>query len=98
MKFDISTLISVASFLGGVGATLLGVGRWYDSAQRKKFASEREFEHLKRDYQTLSKALAHVDERQEELFAYVVEMRGALSVVLKQQGGPDLPKLRMEES
>jgi hypothetical protein len=98
MKLDISTLISVASFLGGVGATLLGVARWYNSTQHKKFAAEREFQHLKNDYQTLSKAVSHIDDRQEELFSYIVEMRGALSVVLKQQGGPDLPRLRTEQT
>jgi hypothetical protein len=98
MKPDISTLISVFSFAGGVGATLLGVGRWYNSTQHKKFAAEREFQHLKRDYETLSKAVAHIDDRQEELFSYIVEMRGAMSVVLKQQIGPDLPKLRAEQS
>jgi hypothetical protein len=97
MKFDISTLISVASFLGGVGTTLLGVGRWHSDTQRKKFAAEREFEHLKRDHATLSAAVAHIDDRLEELFDYVVEMRGAVSVVLKQQGGPDLPKLHTEK-
>lgn len=97
MKPDISTLISLLSFTGGVGATLLGVARWYNAAQRKAFAAEREFQHLKNDYKTLADAVAHIDDRQEELFSYVVEMRGALSVVLKQQGGPDLPKLRTEQ-
>jgi hypothetical protein len=98
MKPDIHTLISFLSFAGGVGATLLGVARWYNKTQQKKFAAEREFQHLKNDYQTLSKAVEHIDDRQEELFAYIVEMRGAMSVVLKHQGSPDLPKLRAEQS
>jgi hypothetical protein len=97
MRPDINTLISLLSFTGGVGATLFGAARWYHTAQRKAFAAEREFQHLKTDYAALAAAVAHMDDRQEELFSYVVEMRGALSVVLKQQGGPDLPKLRTEQ-
>jgi hypothetical protein len=98
MKPDINTLISVLSFAGGVGATLLGVARWYNGTQHKKFAAEREFQHLKRDYETLSKAVAHIDDRQEQLIATVVEMRGALSVLLREKGGAGLPTFPLKET
>jgi hypothetical protein len=99
MKFDINTIISLASFFGGVGATAVTGFRWYNTAQRQKFAAEREFKHLQRDYKALSETVAHMDQRIEDLMDTLIEMRGALSVALRAQGvsNIDLPKIPNEE-
>jgi hypothetical protein len=82
MKFDLSTEIAIGSFLMGVGSTLVAGYRWRRESDRKQFAAEREFNHLKNDNEQLRGFVSALDTKVDELHAAVVETRGAISVLL----------------
>lgn len=50
----IETWIAIISFLLGLGATFNGVIIWYANSEKKKYAAERDFSHLKNNYQQLT--------------------------------------------
>jgi hypothetical protein len=81
---DISSLISIGSFLLGASGSAVGSVRWFRESQRKQFAAERDVEHLKRDNVQLREYVIKIDDNVESLTSAVVEMRSALSIVLRQ--------------
>lgn len=57
-------LITIAT---GLIATLGGAIAWYRSTIRKEYASERDFNHIRREIQSLSQAIAHhADETEQQ--------------------------------
>lgn len=52
-----SDSIAIISFLIGLGTTLAGVTAWYTSAVKKKYAAEREFQHLRRNQEQIQTGL-----------------------------------------
>ncbi|MBE9031601.1 hypothetical protein IQ266_17855 [filamentous cyanobacterium LEGE 11480] len=99
-KLDIPTITSLGSFLIGVGSTSFAAWRLYDNAQRKKFAAEREFNHLKRGNDQLKIQVVDLDKKVDELTAVTVELRGAVSILIDRQCKPELnaPTLKPWES
>ena len=51
----IGLVMGVISFLGGVVM-------WHKGSVEKRYAAQRDFQHLKRNYQQLTTALDHLDE------------------------------------
>lgn len=51
-------LFSYASVVLGLISTLLGGFAWYRGMVRKRYAAERDFEHLRRSFEGLSGAIA----------------------------------------
>jgi hypothetical protein len=99
MKFDLNTEIALGSFLMGIGSTLVAGYRWQREHDRKMFAAEREFNHLKNDNEQLKGFVITLENKVDELHAAVVETRGAISVLLgrslpcETNPTPQLPKV-----
>ena len=57
----IALVISIASFLGGLIM-------WYRGSVEKRYAAERDFNHLKRNYEQLAASLAALMQAEDERF------------------------------
>ena len=84
---DLNNLITLLTFLGGgiagITGTLLGLARWYASSEKKKYAAERDFQHLKRAQEQLSEGLKLISEEVEILNKAVLRLETLLSGRLK---------------
>ena len=63
---DVESMVSLCLGLAGF---LTGVGLWYRGAVQKSYAAQRDFEHLKRNYQQLSQVLKQISEQMDDLGA-----------------------------
>lgn len=52
----------------GLMTATAGAIAWYSANVRKQYAAERDFQHLKRNYESLSQAIAQVIQDQDERF------------------------------
>ena len=59
-QVDIQSVISLLTFMAGAGSAVWGMLQYYSSSEKKKFAAEREFAHLKRDLQGMQLNLAQM--------------------------------------
>ena len=59
-------LLSYASILMGLVATISGAIAWYRSTVRKQYASERDFNHIRNSIAQLAQAIADQDKFTEE--------------------------------
>lgn len=80
----IAILISITTFLGGLVM-------WYNGAVRKRYASQREFEHLKNNYKQLAESqsviLKELDSRFDATLLELKEQKGLLMAILGQTAG-----------
>ena len=85
-QIDIKGLISIATFLAGAGSAVWGMLQYYSSSEKKKFAAEREFMHLKRNQeqmqQVLSKVMDELDDQGDDLKT----MAACFNLLLSQSG------------
>lgn len=59
--------LELITIVTGLIATLGGAIAWYRSTIRKEYASERDFNHIRREIQSLSQAIAHhADETEQQ--------------------------------
>lgn len=63
--------IAVVGFLIGLGTTLVGVLSWYSSSVKKRYAAERDFNHLRNNQAQIQQGINHLCEEMEERFAQV---------------------------
>lgn len=70
MKFviNVSTLISLSGFLLAATTTLAGAILWYVNTEKKKYAAERDFQHLKRNQEQISQGLGDIVQELERHF------------------------------
>lgn len=66
--WKLETIIAIGGFLIGLGTTLCGVLAWYSSSVRKKYAAEREFNHLRNNQQQIQAGLNDLVQENEERF------------------------------
>lgn len=78
----IETIIAIAGFLIGLGTTLCGVLAWYAGAVKKKYAAEREFNHLRNNQQQIQNGLNDLvqefDRRFDEADRQLIEIKAHL--------------------
>ena len=86
MKFDLQNFISLATYLAGVGSAVWGMLQFYSSSEKKKFAAEREFQHLKRNQQQMQEALAKMMEELDELSDDMKTQNACFNLLLSQSG------------
>lgn len=75
---DWNTLIALASFVGGVIASAITCLKWYGNSQKKAYAAERDFQHLRRNYEQLAEAIKQVDHEVEQININLVRLEGLI--------------------
>jgi len=82
----IETVISITSFLFGIGGTLWAVLQWYAISQTKRYAAERDFQHLRANQEQLSQNLRVVLDELEECNRNVQDLARLASILLARSG------------
>ena len=69
-----------------VGTTIFVTVSWYSSVIRKQYAAQRDFDHLKRNYQQLSEGHAQImkefDTRFDKQVTDMIECKNTMNVIL----------------
>ncbi|MEX0271740.1 hypothetical protein AB3R30_21690 [Leptolyngbyaceae cyanobacterium UHCC 1019] len=69
-----------------IGSACFAAISWYSASVQKKYASQRDFEHLKRNYQQLSEGQATIlkefDTRFDKATLDAIESKNLLNVIL----------------
>ncbi len=81
MTEHIPVIMGVISFVGGAVA-------WYSAAVKKRYASERDFNHLKRNYESLSTNIASLsdllDQRLDNITLIMAKIETRQDIILSQ--------------
>ena len=83
---DINSIISLLTFLAGAGSAVWGMLQYYSSSEKKKFAAEREFTHLKNNQQQMQYALSKMMEELDELSDDMKTQNACFNLLLSQSG------------
>ena len=82
-NIDINALISLFSFMLALFTTASGAILWYVNSEKKKYAAERDFAHLKRNQEAISQSVAALleefDRRQDVLERDILEIKSYIS-------------------
>ncbi len=82
----IETFIAVASFALGIGATLWSVVQYYTSSVQKRYAAERDFQHLRRNQEQLLEAVRQVQSELDDLSDELRNLARVAQILLAKQG------------
>lgn len=89
----LDSALAIGGFLMGVGTMLVGVVAWISQSSKKRYAAERDFEHLKRNYQQLAEGqatlLRELEERADRLQMALERQQTLLHVVLTKVSSGD---------
>jgi hypothetical protein len=90
-------ILALLGFLLGVITSVVGWLAWYGSSVRKRYAAERDFQHLKRNYEQLAanqgviiSNLKEVDERLGDIYTEVADLVADIQML-------DVPRRGMRE-
>lgn len=80
--------VALGGFLLGLLTSLLGALAWYGSAVRKRYAAERDFQHLKNNYAqlaanqgTILSALQETNDKLGDIHTEVADLVGDIAVL-----------------
>jgi septal ring factor EnvC (AmiA/AmiB activator) len=85
-SIDVKSIIAILTFLAGAGSAVLGMLRWFSTSERKRFAAEREFEHLKRNQEQMKQSSASLAKEIDNLSDDMKTLTAVFNVMLSQQG------------
>lgn len=84
---NIKDLIAVGSLVMTLASTLTAIAFWYASTEKRRYGLERDFSHLKRNYdqiqQSLNTILSEIDHRFDVTEREIVEIKTTLSIKAK---------------
>lgn len=83
---SIETTLAIASFTLGIGGTLWAVVQWYTSSQTKKYAAERDFQHLRRNQEQLIAAIESLAEDVDHVAEEIRTVSRVAQIILAKQG------------
>ncbi|NEP19609.1 MAG: hypothetical protein F6J97_22415 [Leptolyngbya sp. SIO4C1] len=93
-----SETLSLISLLVGLVTSVGGGIAWWRAIVRKQYAAERDFGHLKRNYQQLAQNVNAMykesDQRFDRLDLELVELKGLLAALLARMGASESEILR----
>lgn len=93
--------LSLISLIVGLLTSIGGGFTWWRAMVRKQYAAERDFGHLKRNYQQLVKSLDSMykdgDKRFDRLDLELVEVKALLSGILIRLGGTESEVYRVRK-
>ena len=82
IKFDIQNLVTLLTFLAGAGSAVLGMVKWYANSQKKAYAAERDFNHLRRNQEQMKESIKMLSSEVDELLADVKTLTAVFNLLL----------------
>ncbi len=83
---DIKSILSILTFLAGAGGGVLGMLRWFSTSERKRYAAEREFVHLRNNQEQMKRSLELFGRELDELNADMKSQNACFQMLLSQNG------------
>lgn len=84
--FDVKSLISVLTFMAGAGSAVWAMIRFYASAETKRYAAERDFDHLRRNQDQMKVSIQELTKEIDGLSDDMKTLTAVFNVMLNQQG------------
>lgn len=82
--FNTSDLVAIFSLLLAMGTTSIGAILWYVQGEKKKYASERDFQHIRRNQESISDGLniiaKDIDEKLDQINRDILEIKILLGI------------------
>jgi hypothetical protein len=72
---QIVPIISALALVLGIVSTIGGFFFYWSSSVRKRYAAERDFEHIKRNHQQVIEMLTQMDDEMSDLRAEVIRLQ-----------------------
>ncbi|PSB20561.1 hypothetical protein C7B65_06550 [Phormidesmis priestleyi ULC007] len=85
-QFDTKTLISLATFLAGAGSAVWGMVRFYADGEKKRYAAERDFTHLRNNQDQMRQSIQELTKEIDELSDDMKTLTAVFNVMLAQRG------------
>lgn len=89
---DLNSLLAVLTFLGGgiagISGTLWGLARWYAQSEKKKYAAERDFAHLRKNQEQQAENMKLVMEEVEFLNKAVIRLEALITSFFERKNAP----------
>ncbi|KAM3099550.1 hypothetical protein ACKFKG_03165 [Phormidesmis sp. 146-35] len=86
MKLEISNVISILTFLAGAGSAVWGMVRWYGDGEKKRYAAERDFQHLRRNQEQMKEQISHIGKEIDGLSDDFKTLNACFNLLLGQSG------------
>jgi hypothetical protein len=86
MNFEINSFISILTFLAGAGSAVWGMVQWYAGAEKKKYAAERDFQHLRRNQEQMKESIKHITTEIDLLSDDMKTLTACFNLLLNQSG------------
>jgi hypothetical protein len=83
---DIKSILSIFTFLAGVGSGVWGMLKWFSDSERKKFAAEREFVHLRNSQEQMKESLKMLSRELDELSDDMKTQSACFQLILSNSG------------
>ena len=83
---DVKSIIAILTFLAGAGSAVLGMLRWYGVSERKRYAAEREFVHLRNNQEQMKRSLELLSREFEELASDFKTQSACFQLLLAENG------------
>jgi hypothetical protein len=83
---DIKSILSVLTFLAGMGSGVWGMLKWFSDSERKKYAAERAFNHLTNDQAQMKRSIEMLCDEVDELGADMKTQAACFEMLLAQSG------------
>lgn len=79
MNFDINTIIAIVGLILGLATTAIGFASAYSNQKIKAYGLERDYAHLKRNYETMSQEMVNlhrdINDKLDRFFLELVELK-----------------------
>lgn len=89
---DLNNLITLLTFLGGGAAGAIGgiltAARWYADSEKKKYAAERDFAHLRKNQEQQAENMKLVMEEVEFLNKAVIRLEALITSFFERKNAP----------
>ncbi|MCY7272378.1 MAG: hypothetical protein LH702_01195 [Phormidesmis sp. CAN_BIN44] len=83
---DVKSVLSILTFLAGAGSAVLGMVRWYGISERKRYAAERDFGHLRNNQEQMKQSLHLLAEELDEMASDFKTQNACFQILMAQSG------------
>ncbi|MBG1269870.1 hypothetical protein [Nostoc sp. WHI] len=87
MNFSPSDLIALGALILAFASTVCGAFIWYVQGERKKFAAERDFQHIKNNQKSMTESIVYLTDSLEGHLKIIerdiLEMKISLGIKIK---------------
>ena len=85
-QFDLQNLISLLTFLAGAGSAVWAMVRFYAQSEKKRYAAERDFNHLRNNQEQMKESIKALSSEIDGLSDDMKTLTACFNLILNQSG------------